>query len=211
MKKILASTVFSLSFIFATASAIADTDSEQSATASLSVINASFSVSDSDDPRLVTSIGIIKNPSEVAFQSIVLEIRYFDGKGNLVDVITPPIYESLTTPSKEIAFRVRDDAIKPKDAYVSQTVRVVSAVPKRKPENAGVQTNSSFFLNLLYSWGPMLLLIGVWLYCMRRMNRKDSPQVKAVALFEKQNTILENQNRLLERIALASETRNKEK
>ena len=47
----------------------------------------------------------------------------------------------------------------------------------------------------------MLLLIGVWIYFMQRMKRKDSPQERTLTLIEQQNTLLAAQVKVLERIA----------
>ena len=37
-------------------------------------------------------------------------------------------------------------------------------------------------LGVLVNWFPMLLLIGVWIFFMRQINRKDSPQAQSLRL-----------------------------
>jgi hypothetical protein len=53
----------------------------------------------------------------------------------------------------------------------------------------------------------MLLLIGVWIFFMRKINRKDSPQAQSLRLIEQQNALFDAQNKLLERLAVAAEQR----
>jgi len=54
----------------------------------------------------------------------------------------------------------------------------------------------------------MLLLIGIWMFFMYRMNTsKKSPQAKARALVADQNAILREQLKALEKIATSLEAR----
>lgn len=62
-------------------------------------------------------------------------------------------------------------------------------------------------MEILVAWGPMLLLIGVWIFFMRKINRKDSPQAQSLRLIEQQNALFDAQNKLLERLAVAAEQR----
>jgi flagellar biogenesis protein FliO len=51
----------------------------------------------------------------------------------------------------------------------------------------------------------MLLLIGVWIYFMKKMSRKDSPQKRTIELIQEQNLTLARQLEVLERLAVAAE------
>ena len=51
-------------------------------------------------------------------------------------------------------------------------------------------------IKLLSSWGPMLLLLGVWIYFIRK-----SPQNKYVAYLQKNNELLQQIAIPLEKIA----------
>jgi ATP-dependent Zn protease len=45
--------------------------------------------------------------------------------------------------------------------------------------------------NLLVSWLPFLLLIGVWIFFMRKMRDANSPQQRALAEQRRHNDVLE--------------------
>ena len=191
--------------VFSSASAFAGcrSDVPSGGAEDLSVVSPTFEVSNDEGQRTVTTLGTLKNASSDCLESVVIEIKYFDAKNALIDTVTQPIYGVVVPPKQEVAFRVRDSAARPKDAYSSQTLRVVSA-DSRGSRNAKPQSNSPF-VEFLVSWGPMLLLVGVWIFFMQRMKRKDSPQGRTLALFEQQNAILVAQNNLLARIAAATE------
>lgn len=59
-------------------------------------------------------------------------------------------------------------------------------------------------LNILISWFPMLLLVAVWVFFMRKMGgKKLSSGIGDVGLVEE----MRRQNKILERIAAAIEKR----
>lgn len=183
-------------------------EDEGASPTSLSVVASSLDVASEEGRRMVTTLGTLKNSSLTCFDSVVVEIKYFDAKNNHIDTVTQPLYGIVAPPSQSVEFRIRDAAAKGKEEYSTQSLRVVSAEPRvaRGPRpTSSSPSSSNTFLELLISWGPMLLLIGVWIFFMQRMKRKDSPQVRNMLLFEQQNATLEAQNRLLERIATAAE------
>ena len=195
--------VASLNIPFA-ALACPQSDGPVGSEADLTVLSTSFTVSDEDQRRMVTTLGRLKNASSDCLEEIFLEVKFLDATGGVIDTVTQPAY-GLVVPAKgEASFRVRDTASQPKSAYVSQSVRVLAAEARRKPVP---KTQSSPLVEFLVAWGPMLLLIGVWIFFMQRMKRKDSPQGRSLALIEQQNSILEAQNALLARIAAATEAR----
>jgi len=157
-----------------------------------------------DGQSIVTTIGSLKNTSDSPAENIVVEVKYFDGQKKLIDVATEPLYGIKIPKDQEVAFRVRDVADKEKTAYVSNSVRVVSA-DQGYVRNPKTNQNSSFWINLLSSWGPMLLLISVWIFFIRKNTKKGSPQVRSVELVEQQNQILTRQLEVLERLAAAAE------
>jgi hypothetical protein len=54
---------------------------------------------------------------------------------------------------------------------------------------------------LLISSFPILLLIAVWIFFMRRAGGKNSPQNRSLDLIDKQNEMIEKQSSAIERIA----------
>ncbi|MDM5177895.1 hypothetical protein PO883_11900 [Massilia sp. DJPM01] len=166
----------------------------------LAISNTSLSVS--DEPRMVTSLATLKNASVDGASDVMLEVKYFDANHVLVDTVTRPVDGLVVPASGEIAFRIRELAARAKEAYVSQEIRVVSAVAiKAHPE----PSTMSVLLDYLYSWGPILLLVGVFLFFIKRVSGKGSLQNRTITLLESQSAHLDAQLRLLERLAVAAE------
>ncbi|MBI4987676.1 MAG: hypothetical protein HZC23_02550 [Rhodocyclales bacterium] len=170
----------------------------------VTVIDTSLTYSQSDRPSLVTTIGTIRNMSASLVEDIVVEVKYFNAEKKLIDVVTQPLFGVVVPASQEVSFRVRDAADKPRTAYASSTVRVVSAEQRVVQQPQAKQASFSWS-DLLVSWGPMLLLIGVWIFFMRKLNKKGSPQVRTVELIEQQNATHARQLEVLERLAVAAE------
>ena len=163
----------------------------------VSIKDISLDYNQNGSSPFVTTIGTIKNSSDSLIEDIVIEVKYFNADKKLIDVVSQPVYGLVVPASQEVSFRVRDIADKPKNAYASSSVRVVSA-EQRKIQQPKPKQSSFPWTDILISWGPMLLLIAVWIFFMRRMNKKGSPQARTVELIEKQNAVLE-------RIASAAE------
>lgn len=163
-----------------------------------------FSYSQEASRNLITTIGTIKNTTNATAEELVVEVKYFDRDKTLIDSVTQPLYGIVVPPGQQVSFRVRDSADKPKTAYASSVARIASA-EQRVSKQPPAKNNSSFLTDIFISWAPMLLLIAVWIYFMRKMNRKDSPQKKTLDLIEKQNATLARQLEVLERLAVAAE------
>ena len=65
-----------------------------------------------------------------------------------------------------------------------------------------MEAETSMWTDILYSWGPVLLMIGLWFFFAKRFSGPGSAANRSLALMEKQMA-------LLERIALALEERNR--
>lgn len=169
----------------------------------LQVHDAAFSYSQDGREGVITTIGSIKNTSNSIVDELVVEIKYLDNNSVLVDVVTQPLYGVVIPPGQDVSFRVRDSADKHKSAYASSIARVVSA----EQRNIIVQSpnDKSVLKNFFISWGPMLLLIGVWVVFMRKITKKGSPQRRSVELLEKQTETLSLQLEVLERLTRAVE------
>ena len=63
--------------------------------------------------------------------------------------------------------------------------------------------DSETWTALLYTWAPILLMIGFWLFFTRRMGTW-----RRKGYFDQHIEFMERQNQLLERIATALERRN---
>jgi hypothetical protein len=173
-------------------------------TSMLEVKPSSLDVSVDAGHRMVTTLGTITNPSSNCFQNVVLELQYFDPSKRHIDTVVEPV-EGLVVPAGEtVEFRVREPASKEASAYVTQSVRVVDAdVRWVKSQEAG----HGVFIDLLLSWAPMILLIGVWVYFMRKQSGQKSVQSKMLVLMEKQLQVAEVQSRAIQQAAAALERR----
>ncbi len=58
------------------------------------------------------------------------------------------------------------------------------------------------FFEIFISWTPMIILIGVWIYFMKKMKK---PQDSTIIYLEKQNELMENYIDVTERIASSLE------
>lgn len=163
--------------------------------ASLQVEPKSLSVSTQEGQRIVTSLGSLSNTSAGCIDDIVVEVRYFDRDGRMVDAITENLYGVTVSPSREAVFRIQGGAAKPADQYVRQAMRVVSA----RAEAAARDGMRSTTVRLLFSWGPLLLIVVLWFIVIRRAQGPKSWQARLVAHAEQQNEILERLVTALER------------
>lgn len=64
-------------------------------------------------------------------------------------------------------------------------------------------SDASVWANVLYSWAPILLMIGFWVFIMRKLG--PGRQARYV---DRSLAFMERQEQLLERIATALERRN---
>lgn len=172
-------------------------------TSMLEVKASSVDVSVDGGRRWVTTLGTIANPSRNCFQNVVLELQYFDAAKNHVDTLSETL-EGVVVPAGEtVQFRVREPASRDAAAYVSQSVRVVDA--DMRWTKAPAATNA--FVDLLTSWAPMLILIAVWIYFIRRSSSGKSLQGRMFAVMEQQLEVARAQSLAIQKAAAALERR----
>lgn len=171
--------------------------------AALSISMTSVDVTVDEGRRSVASLGTIKNPTPTCFDEVVVEAKYFDANKRHVDTVVQRLYGVVIPANGEVSFRIYDAAAKTKADYVDQQVRILDA-DARNPIRAS-KSQTHWLKEFLFSWGPMLLLIGVWLFAMRKLRGKDSPQERSLALMQQQLSVQELQNKELSRLAAAVE------
>ncbi len=172
-------------------------------TSMLVVTPTAMDVSNDAGHRLVTTLGTIANPSRNCFLNVQLELQYFDAAKNHVDTVTETL-EGLTVPAGEtVQFRVREAASRDSAAYVSQSVRLVDADMRWTKAPADPHP----LQDLLLSWAPMLLLIAVWIYFVRRQNNGKSLQSRMFAVMEQQLEVARAQSLAIQKAAAALEHR----
>lgn len=171
--------------------------------AQLEVKPTSLLVEDVGGHRVVTTLATLRNPLSACFDHLVVEVQYFDAAHAHVDTLT----EAIDAPAPaldEVEIRLRGDAAREKAAYASQSARVVAGVPRRGPSP---REEPNLAVGLILSWAPMVLLIAVWVFFMRRMNRPAAPSGRLAAAAEAQVAATQAQTRVLERIADSLQSR----
>ncbi len=154
--------------------------------------------------NFITCIGEILNLTSDVWEDLVVEVKYFDSNGVLVDTETEHLYENVIQGNETTSFRIRISADRKAEDYVNHVSRITWA-EKRYPYVPSKKTKkkSTNWFKIFIGWVPMLLLIGVWIFFMRKMR---SPQNKTIDYLKNQNDISKQNNEILERIASSLET-----
>ncbi|WP_411991107.1 hypothetical protein [Agarivorans sp. DSG3-1] len=176
---------------------------------SLAIDNSSVIMSDYKDSVWVSVVGEIKNSGTYPVEDVILEIRFFDDKGNLIDAITESLYSIVIPRNDSVVFKLGTSATMPEESYSSHKVRVISSYgnyPSGSCDSSSVpQKTDNRWKKLLISWSPMLLLIAVWVLLARRYSGRKSPQQKMVNLMEQQVETGEQTKSDIQRLADAAE------
>jgi hypothetical protein len=168
----------------------------------LTATASALSVDIDDGHRVVTTLGTITNPTGVCFTDLVVEVQYFDAAGQHVDTLVEPLSGVVSPADEPAEFRIQGPAAKDAKSYATQRVRVTDGMARWIK---GQESGRSTFVDLLLSWAPMLLLIAVWIYVMRRYSGKKSPQAKLVANSDLQVKATQELAAAAQRIALVLE------
>lgn len=180
---------------------------------SLSVENVTTTAVTNERTAMVVTIGTIRNNTDRVMRNPVVEVRYFDAEARLIDVIVENLYTTVIDANDDTAFRVQAFPAAPSESYVAERVRIIAAdqAPTPCPDRRGqvskpddAEDNSPWWLDLIISAFPILLLVLVWIWIMRRYQGKKSVVGESVDEVRKQNQILGEQ---LKRIADAAERR----
>lgn len=178
------------------------------------IVNDRITVKTWESGSYVFTIGEIQNNSDATLDDIIVEARFFDADGELIDVTVERLYSVRVPPAESVAFRLQSLALADQEDYVSHQVRIVSASESRPCAQSASGTptkNSGLVQQLLISSFPILLLIAVWIFFMRRVGGKNSPQNRSLDLIDRQNEMIEKQSNAIERIASAIESKKNEK
>ncbi len=170
----------------------------------LAVKLSTLEVIQEDEHRNVLSLGTIRNSAGSCFEDVVLEVRYFNASHTLSDTVVQPLFGLVVPAHGEAAIRVTGSAARPREAYVSQEARILNA-EARRPVVKAQPTLGSTLLEVLIAWGPMMMLIGMFIALMRRMRGKESLQERSIALLQQQVEGSIAQVQALQRVADALE------
>ncbi len=159
-------------------------------------------VSMDDGHRMVTTLGTITNPSTNCFGNVVVELQYFDASKNHIDTVVEKMPDLLVPAGESVEFRVREPASREAAVYATQSLRMVDAdvIWDKAPA-----ARKNPWVDLLSSWVPMLVLIGAWIFIMRRHYGKNSARALLVAASQSQLKAAQEQTEALRRIAAVLE------
>ncbi len=74
---------------------------------SIVVVNSNYNFAERGDCTYITSIGHLKNNSNVPWEYLRIEVQFFNQSGELIDTISDRNYGLFLPPNTEVAFRVR--------------------------------------------------------------------------------------------------------
>ena len=158
----------------------------------------------------LTVLGKATNTGHRKLDHAVFEARFFDASGKLIDAFNDSTFSLGLLPGQEIMVRISDQARYAPDRYASAQIRLASG----KFENVEPPSDSTchsgipaILIQLFMSWGPILMLIGVWLWLIKRSNASNY-QNRLIDLMKEQNQTLERQAAAIEKIAQMQETQN---
>jgi len=194
--------LIALSSLLATSAAAACCDAElKDPSASVRVLQPIIKVQRHDAGLVVTVLGELENTTEATVDDLVVEARIADANGQVADVLTQSLYGIVVPPGQRVAFRLQAPAASPEASYSSVKARVTSGEGHRpSPRGSDGKDRESALLSFLVSWGPMLLLILVWVVLARKYSGKGSPQQRLVELMVEQNALLARQASAIESI-----------
>lgn len=176
--------------------------------ASVQIVDAAVNTSKSDGLLFVTVLGTFKNSTESKIDNLVVEAKLTDAGGKVIDVLSQPIYGVVVPAGQQVAFRLQGPAAATHGAYVGVQARVVSAEAHTPSTTRTDKPETNRFIDFLVSWGPMLLLIAVWIFLARKYSGKGSTQDKMLAAINEQNLLIAKQVAAIEIIAATTRQRN---
>ena len=143
----------------------------------------------------VTALAELTNKATTRVSDLVVEVRYLDAQGRMVDATTQSLYGVRIAPGATAAVQVESAAAQPRTSYATAQLRIVDLVFPQSQSDS----KRSFWIEMLFSWGPMLLLIGVWVFLMRRYS--VDYQKRYAELMAEQNQWMARQVAALEALA----------
>lgn len=192
-----------LALLISNASACVDHELPE-ASASVEIAEASVSTTKNNGPLFVTVLGALKNTTNNKIDNLVLEAKLTDANGKVVDVLTEHVYGLVVPASQQVAFRLQAPAAASPNSYAGVQVRVVSAEAHAPSVPRAAKKETSRIIDWLVSWGPMILLIVVWVFLARKYSGKGSVQDKMLVALGEQNSLIARQISAIESIATAA-------
>ena len=165
--------------------------------AAVKVVDAKIVLRETDKSVYVTVLGSLKNETNQPVRSITVEAKLLDAQGQVVDVLTRYLDDIIVMPGDQVAFRIQDIGASPPASYAQVQARVTSGYDQRPQTQPKTKADSGVnsILSLIISYGPVLLLVGIWLLFMKRIGGGKK------SLFAEQNALIQRQAVALEKLA----------
>ena len=203
--------IFTTVLIFHSSIALACSDDHdlKNPSQAIKVIDPTFTISPIEGRPMLTVIGTLKNATDNKIDNIVVEAKFLDSNKKVIDVMTQSVYGIVVPANQDVAFRLQGMLGASQNSYSAIEARVSSGESHAARPPSTKKSEDSLWMSLLISWGPMLLLIGVWVLFMKKVSGEKSPQSKSVDLIAEQNALLTKQLSAIENIAAAANKFNK--
>ncbi len=123
-------------------------------------------------------VGTLENESKYDLKEVVIEVRYFDDKKQLIDSATNSDYSMVIPANGTTTFRVDTTAAHPEGSYKTHEVVITSATavkPPKKPNR---------YEAYAWAWGPFALIMFIFYWFVRRNSRTRSGRSYAEILEE---------------------------
>jgi len=170
------------------------------------VIQPTLTATKTDGPVMVSVLGTFRNTSPNRVDNLVVEAKLTDAQGKLIDVLSQPVYGVTVPAGQEVAFRIQGPAAAPQASYAGVQARVASGETHIARQPRPATQEASPWLGVAISWGPMILLILVWVVLARKYSGRGSTQDKMLLAVNEQNALLARQLTAIESIAQAAKS-----
>ncbi|PAT31447.1 hypothetical protein [Vandammella animalimorsus] len=149
----------------------------------------------------LTALGKATNTSDLALENPVFEVQFFDAQGKLIDAFNDVTYGLKLPPWQDMMVSLSGRARYEAGRYASAQIRLISGeFTEAGSHQHAPAFSQTVWMRLLLNWGPMLLLIGVWLWLVRRSGGSTYSR-DLLTLVQEQNQLLARQVAALKRLA----------
>ena len=165
----------------------------------LSIVDTSLSLEGEHEYKMLTVIGNISNKSNEGYQNIVLEAKFYNKDGILIDAITDKLYENIFPANDKATFRIQGGAAKTPKQYFSHKIRILSAdIIKPCKSKTGVR-------KFMSDWGGFIIFISFMMFLIyssvKYQKEEKKTKQKLMDTADNQSKQFEKMTQILESIA----------
>jgi hypothetical protein len=90
---------------------------------SMRIVSSGFGVEETERRTFLAGYGEIENLTDMTFGTIDCQIRFYNAKGELIDVLEEELYQK-SFPKSKVCFKLNGMAVKPKGEYAKCEVTI---------------------------------------------------------------------------------------